>query len=277
MKGYKATDKDLKCRGFQFEIGKWYEHEGDLVECHSGFHFCEQPSGPWAYYSDPGTRIFEVEADDVLDVPFKPGADFKRVCRRIRLVREIEISGDGNTGSHNAGSRNTGNWNAGNRNTGDWNAGNGNTGNRNTGNRNIGDWNTGDWNIGDGNTGNGNIGDWNTGDWNTGDWNTGSGNTGNRNTGDLNTGNGNATDYSAGFFCVKEPWVISFDEQTVLTRGEYVARYPEYYALTVDLLSTQPINFAKYSRLPGITEEKLRVLHEKFIAARKKPEAVEGE
>ena len=76
---------------------------------------------------------------------------------------------------------------------------------------------------------------------------------------------------------MKEPRVISFDEQTALTRSEYIERYPEYYALAVDLLSTSPIDFAKYSRLPGITEEKLRVLHEKFIAARKKPETGEGE
>ena len=67
MTGYKATDKDMRCRGFQFELGKWFEHEGELVECQGGFHFCEQPSGPWAYYQDPGTRIFKVECEGVLE------------------------------------------------------------------------------------------------------------------------------------------------------------------------------------------------------------------
>ena len=117
MKGYKATDKDMKCRGIQFELGKWFEHEGELIECESGFHFCEYPSGPWAYYSDPGTRIWEVETDDVLEKRPEPGADIKRVCRRIKFVREIVIGGDRNTGDRNTGNRNTGD-----RNTGNWNA-----------------------------------------------------------------------------------------------------------------------------------------------------------
>ena len=81
MKGYKATDANMCCRGFQFELGKWHEFEGDLIECQSGFHFCDYPSGPWCYYSEPGTRIWEVEADDVQEKLLEPGADFKRVCR----------------------------------------------------------------------------------------------------------------------------------------------------------------------------------------------------
>ena len=134
MTGYKATDKDMKCRGFQFELGKWFEHEGELVECQSGFHFCEQPSGPWAYYPDPGTRIFKVECEGVLEKPFAPGADAKRVCKRIRFVEEINATGNCNTGNSNTGDRNTGD---------------SNTGYKNTGARNTGDWNTGDRNTGD--------------------------------------------------------------------------------------------------------------------------------
>ncbi len=69
MFGYKATDKDMKCRDVQFELGKWFECEGELVECQNGFHFCEQPSGPWAYYGEEGTRLFKVECEGVLDRP----------------------------------------------------------------------------------------------------------------------------------------------------------------------------------------------------------------
>ena len=98
MKGYKATDKDMKCRGFQFELGVWYEHAGDVVLCESGFHFCQYPSGPWCYYTDSSTRIFEVEAEDILESPMEPGSDLKHVCRRIKLVKEITPGSDSNTG-----------------------------------------------------------------------------------------------------------------------------------------------------------------------------------
>ena len=38
MKGYKGFDKDLSCRGFQYEIGKTYECEGKITLCENGFH-----------------------------------------------------------------------------------------------------------------------------------------------------------------------------------------------------------------------------------------------
>ena len=111
IKGYKATDQEMRCRGFKFEIGKWYEYDGELSLCKSGFHFCEYPSGPWAYYND--ARIFKCEAELVL-MSVSPGADLKHVAKKIRLVEEILIGGDRNTGDQNTGDRNTGN-----RNTGD--------------------------------------------------------------------------------------------------------------------------------------------------------------
>ena len=118
MKGFKATDKDMKCRGYQFELGKWHEHEGKLRLCESGFHFCKYPSGVFSYY-DVGCRVFEIEAEGVLDLPETPGADYKLVCRRIRLVKEIFPEGSRNTGSRNTGSRNTGDGNTGYGNTGE--------------------------------------------------------------------------------------------------------------------------------------------------------------
>jgi len=279
MKGYKATDKDMRCRGFQFELGKWYEYSGELIECASGFHFCEYPSGPWAYYSNPGTRIFEIEADDVLEKAPEPGADIKRVCRRIKFVREIEVGGDKNTGycntgycntgDCNTGDCNTGYYNTGNRNTGYCNTGDCNTGDCNTGNCNTGNCNTGYYNTGNYNTGNRNTGYYNTGNYNTGNRNTGNCNTGYHNAGDCNTGYCNATDYSSGFFCIKEPKVISFDVQTKLTQAQFLKKYPSYLDLGVALLRDEPIEFKLYRKIPGITEKKLKALHKKFKEARK--------
>lgn len=129
--GYKATDENMQCRGFQYELGKWYEHEGEIEQCESGFHFCEYPSGPWFYYNEG--RLFKCEAELVLKFN-GPGADIKHVAKRIRMVDEIKVDGDGNTGDLNTGYRNTGDRNTGNRNTGD-----GNTGDHHSGCLNHGD------------------------------------------------------------------------------------------------------------------------------------------
>ena len=120
MKGYKATNSDMKCRDHKFELGKWYEISGEIEPCKRGFHFCLVPSGVYAFYDDPGTRIFEVEAEDILQTPPEPGADSKMVARRIRLVKEI-TPGYRGTDKPNDGDRNTGDLNTGNRNTGNWN------------------------------------------------------------------------------------------------------------------------------------------------------------
>ena len=65
MKMYKGFDKDLKCRGFQYEIGKEY-HEENADLCHSGFHACENPLDVFDYYHPRnGARFCEVELEDV--------------------------------------------------------------------------------------------------------------------------------------------------------------------------------------------------------------------
>jgi hypothetical protein len=278
MTGFKATNADMTCKEHKFELGKWYEVEGELEMCKRGFHFCVHPSGVYSYYADSTVRVFTVEAEQILEVPTKAGADFKLVAKRIRLVKEVTPGKEGNdksnTGDRNTGDRNTGDRNTGNRNTGNWNTGNWNTGNRNTGywntgNRNTGYGNTGDRNTGYGNTGNRNTGNGNTGNRNTGNRNTGYGNTGNRNTGNRNTGDWNTTNYSSGFFCTCEPLVISFDKQTKLTRKKFLEKYPEVYRLGELLQKTEDIKFNDFKNIPGITKAKLASLHKKHLEARK--------
>lgn len=121
ISGYKMTNEDMTCRGFQYELGVWYEYDGEIELCVQGFHFCEYPSGPWSYYNDG--RIFKCEAEFVIK-SVGPGADIKHVAKRIRLVEEITITGHRNTGNGNIGHRNTGHRNIGNGNTGDGNVGN---------------------------------------------------------------------------------------------------------------------------------------------------------
>ena len=90
MKMYKGFDKDLKCRYFQYEIGKTYE-ESTAELCESGFHACERPLDVFKYYA-PGkmSRYCEVNLDDVSD---QMSNDSKRCGKKISVKAEIGIAG----------------------------------------------------------------------------------------------------------------------------------------------------------------------------------------
>ena len=90
MKMYKGFDKDLKCRGFQYEIGKEY-HEENADLCHSGFHACENPLDVFDYYHPRnGARFCEVELEDVSEE--KAPDDTKRCGKTIKICAEINIA-----------------------------------------------------------------------------------------------------------------------------------------------------------------------------------------
>ena len=90
-KSYKGFDKDLKCRGFQYEIGKEYEHDGPVKACQSGFHACEAPLDVFKYYA-PGqkSRYCEVEQSGKTD---RDGKDTKVASSKIKIGAEIGIPG----------------------------------------------------------------------------------------------------------------------------------------------------------------------------------------
>ena len=90
IKAYKGFNKDMTCRGFQFEEGKEYElPDGVEVKlCESGFHACEDPNDCFGYY-EPGKSVFyEVE----LDATDETSDDSKRVGRRIRIGAALDVA-----------------------------------------------------------------------------------------------------------------------------------------------------------------------------------------
>ena len=90
IKTYKGFDKDLKCRGFQYEVGKEYE-ENKSSACECGFHACEMPIEVLKYY-EPGkqSRYCEVEQDGDLS---RHDEDSKVASTKIKIAAEIGIPG----------------------------------------------------------------------------------------------------------------------------------------------------------------------------------------
>ena len=130
---YKGTDKDMKCRGFQFDLGKEYvEEEAKL--CEKGFHGCEYPLDVFAHYAPADSRFFVADLDGVTEEEAE--GDSKRSGTKIKLRAEIGIAGivkaaveyikekaessKNQTGNHSAAT-NTGDYSAA-TNTGDYSA-----------------------------------------------------------------------------------------------------------------------------------------------------------
>ena len=93
IKGYKGFDKDLKCRDFQYEVGKEYSTD-KAVACETGFHYCENPLDVLGFYSpcdDTGTlnRFCEVEGSGDFD---KSESD-KTCCTHLKVKAEIGLQG----------------------------------------------------------------------------------------------------------------------------------------------------------------------------------------
>ena len=87
---FKGFDKDLKCRGFQYEIGKEYEAEGEISACNNGFHACEAPLDVFAYYPPANSRFCKVEQSGEIS---RDSRDSKVASRKIKIGAEIGIPG----------------------------------------------------------------------------------------------------------------------------------------------------------------------------------------
>ena len=88
-KYYKAFNKDMTCKGFQFEEGKTYE-EPEAKLCNKGFHACENPLACWGYYSLNDSVIHEVELDGVSD---EREADTKVCAKKITVGARLDMKG----------------------------------------------------------------------------------------------------------------------------------------------------------------------------------------
>ena len=142
---YKGFDESLKCRDYQYEIGKTFEHDGAVKACESGFHACEYPLDVFSYYPPSSSRFAIVK---MYGETSKDGDDTKIASAKITIETEIKLPeminravdwiknkinwSDDNTSNtgYQSAATNTGNWSVATNtgyqsaatNTGNWSA-----------------------------------------------------------------------------------------------------------------------------------------------------------
>ena len=89
IKSYKAFDKDMKCRDFQYEVGKEYEMDGHIECCTRGFHACESPLEVFDHYDMLNSRFAEVEQSGTID---REEGSTKVCSSRIKIKAELKLA-----------------------------------------------------------------------------------------------------------------------------------------------------------------------------------------
>ena len=86
---YKAFNKNMQCRNFQYEVGKEYEMDGEIKYCNRGFHACKSPLEVWDYYDMLNSRFAEVEQTGKIDEEEKS----TKVCSsHIKIKAELKLA-----------------------------------------------------------------------------------------------------------------------------------------------------------------------------------------
>ena len=86
---YKGFDKNLKCRGFQYEVGKEYEMSGRIACCERGFHACESPLEVFDHYDMLNSRFAKVEQSGEID---KEENSTKVCSSKIKVKAELKLA-----------------------------------------------------------------------------------------------------------------------------------------------------------------------------------------
>lgn len=89
IKSYKAFDENMQCRGFQYEVGKEYDMDGDIQCCKCGFHACKSPLEVWNYYDMLTSRFAEVEQSGKISTE----DNSTKVCSsHIKIKAELKLA-----------------------------------------------------------------------------------------------------------------------------------------------------------------------------------------
>ena len=89
IKAYKGFDKNMQCRGYQYEVGKEYDMDGEIKCCKRGFHACKSPLEVWDHYDMLNSRFAEVEQSCKIDEE----ENSTKVCSsHIKIKAELKLA-----------------------------------------------------------------------------------------------------------------------------------------------------------------------------------------
>ena len=89
IKSYKAFDKNMQCREFQYEVGKEYGMDGEIKCCKRGFHACKSPMEVWNHYDMLRSRFAEVEQSGKIEEE----ENSTKVCSsHIKIKAELKLA-----------------------------------------------------------------------------------------------------------------------------------------------------------------------------------------
>ena len=91
IKAYKGFGKNMQCRGFQYEIGKEYDIEGEIELCGRGFHSCKSPIEVWKFYDliDGDNHFAEVELSGKI---IEDKSSTKVCSSHIKIKNELSLT-----------------------------------------------------------------------------------------------------------------------------------------------------------------------------------------
>ena len=90
IEAIKGFDANLQCRNFQFEIGKTYTQDGEIILCENGFHAIEgRPLDVFNYYAAAGSRFAIVECSG--DIARGPPPESKIASATITIKAELHL------------------------------------------------------------------------------------------------------------------------------------------------------------------------------------------
>ena len=89
IKSYKAFNKNMQCRGFQYEVGKEYDMDGKIKCCDRGFHACKSPMEVWDHYDMLNSRFAEVEQSGKIE---EEGNSTKVCSSHIKIKAELKLA-----------------------------------------------------------------------------------------------------------------------------------------------------------------------------------------